>query len=162
MKYKTLIVFYSLTGGTKRIAEMVQEKTGSDLCEVKTQRTYDPDMWKAWDEAQKETASGLLPKLAGQLPDLAGYDCIILGGPVWGWTISNPLLAYIKQSDFTGKKVAAFWTFYDHDEKYDEDVRKECKEATVVAGLPIPRSTMDDDESLSNKIDDWLKSIALL
>ena len=162
MNNKSLIVFYSQTGVTKSIAEMVQEKTGGNLYEVKTQRTYDSDMWKAWDEAQKETASGRLPELAGQLPDLGRYDFIILGGPVWGWTISNPLLAYIRQTDFTGKKVSAFWTFYDHDEKYAEDVRNECKGAIVETGLSIPRSAMNDHESLSNKIDDWLKSITLL
>lgn len=162
MKYNTLIVFYSLTGVTKSIAEMVQKKTGSDLYEVKTQRTYDSDMWKAWDEAQKETASGLLPELTGQLPDLGRYDFIILGGPVWGWTVSNPLLAYIKQTDFTGKKIAAFWTFYDHDEKYAEAIQNECKGAIVETGLSITRSAMADHKSLSNKIDDWLKSITLM
>ena len=71
----------------------------------------------------EKTASGLLPELAAQLPDLGRYDFIILSGPVWGWTASNSLLACIKQTDFTDQKIAAFWTFYDHDEKYAEAIQ---------------------------------------
>lgn len=92
-------------------------------------------------------------------PDLSGYDTIILGGPVWGLTLSNPLPAFIRQSDFKGKTVSAFWTFYDHDEKYAQDVKKECAGAIVKAGLSLPRSAMRSESSLSEKLDGWIAAM---
>ncbi len=161
MKQNILIVVYSLTGVSKKAAEMLRKKTGADLYEIQTERTYDMDMWKAWDEAQAETASGKLPALTGRLPDLEGYDTVLLGGPVWGWTLSNPLLSYIRQTDFTGKTVSAFWTFYDHDEKYAGAVQQECKGAAVKDGLALPRSAMSTDRSLSAVLDRWIQTTGL-
>lgn len=154
-----LIVVYSQMGTSLKVARALQKKLGADIYEVKTKRTYNDDMWKAWDEAQEETASGKLPELSGQLPDLSGYDTIILGGPVWGLTLSNPLLAFIRQSDFKGKTISAFWTFYDHDEKYVQDVKKECAGAIVKAGLSLPRSAMRSESSLSGKLDGWIADL---
>ena len=79
VNHKTLIVCYSLTGVSSKIAQALQKKTQADLYEIKTKRTYDADMWKAWDEAQAETAAGKLPGLVGDLPDLSGYDTVLLG-----------------------------------------------------------------------------------
>lgn len=162
MKNRILIVYYSLTGVSGKVAGVLKEKTGADIYEVKTERTYNMDMWKAWDEAQAETASGKLPELKGQPPDLNGYDVVLLGGPVWGWTISNPMLAYIRQTDFAGKVVSAYWTFYDHDEKYEKDVEKECVGAVVKKGLSLTNSDMAKEDVLTEKLAAWIDSLNIL
>lgn len=161
MNHKTLIVCYSLTGVSSKIAQALQKKTQADLYEIKTKRTYDADMWKAWDEAQAETAAGKLPGLVGDLPDLSGYDTVLLGDPVWGWTISNPLLAYIRQTDFAGKIVPAFWTFYDHDEKYAHAIELECKGAVVREGLSLTNSAIHSDANVSKLLDAWIQKIGI-
>ena len=156
---KTLIIYYSQTGQSKRIAEKLSEKIHADLAEIKTIRTYNDDMWKAYEESKAELQAGKLPALKGVLPDISGYDTIIIGGPVWEQTISNPLLSYMRDVDFSGKKVSAFWTFYDHDENYNRDMKKEAKGATYIDGLSLPRSITNHPDKLETALNEWVHTV---
>ena len=153
---KTLIAYYSQSGQTKHMAEMIAEKAGADLYEIIPARTYNSDMWKAWDEAQVERQENKYPVLKGELPDISGYDMIILGTGIWGYTMANPVTSFIRQMDFTGKKMSAFWTFYDHDEKVDGDMKECLKNAEYVKGLPLPRSLTSSRERTSDAMDQWI------
>lgn len=154
---KILVIYYSQTGQTRRIAELLAGKLHADLAEVRTVRVYNDDMWKAYDESQQELREGKLPELKGRLPNVAAYDTVIIGGPVWGQTLSNPILALLRQMDFTGKTVSSFWTFYDHDENYERDMKREVIGAKVVSGLSLPRSITTNRSKLDKILDQWLK-----
>lgn len=154
----TAVIYYSQTGQTRKVAERIAAKTGADLLEVVPERTYDDDMWKAADEAMEELESGNLPKIKS-LPDLSGYDMVLIGGPVWGMTISNPLLAFFRSTDLAGKNVSGFWTFYDHDEKYNRTMKKEAEGAHVIKGLPLPRKITENTAKLDASIDKWLSRL---
>ena len=156
---KTLVAYWSQSGQTRRVAELVAGKAAADLYEVEVDRAYDDDMWKAWDEAQAETASGNMPKVVSPLPDLARYDTVLVGTGVWGMTLSNPALSFLEAIDLAGKRVSGFWTFYDHDEKVQGDLDRLAKGADVVPGLPCPRSLTGDPEELGAAVDAWLKTI---
>lgn len=158
---RTLIAYYSQSGQTKRMAEMIAEKTGADLYEIVPARKYNDDMWKAWDEAQVERAENKYPELAGKMPDLSGYDMILIGGASWGYTLANPVTSFVRQMDFTGKKVSAFWTFYDHDEKWNADCKAEVETrgGSYVNGLPLPRSLTGSREKTSDAMDQWIRTL---
>ena len=156
---KTLIAYYSQSGQTKHMAEMIAEKAGADLYEIIPARTYNSDMWKAWDEAQVERQENKYPVLKGELPDISGYDMIILGTGIWGYTMANPVTSFIRQMDFTGKKMSAFWTFYDHDEKVDGDMKECLKNAEYVKGLPLPRSLTSSRDRTSDAMDRWIRTL---
>lgn len=156
---KTLIAYYSQSGQTKRMAEMLAEKLGADLYEIVPDRTYNGDMWKAWDEAQAERRKNKYPALKGTLPDISVYDTILIGTGIWGYTMANPVTSFIRQMDFTGKKMSAFWTFYDHGEKVDDDMRDTLKDADYVKGLPLPRSLTSSKERTSNAMDRWIRTL---
>lgn len=154
---KTLIGYYSLSGVTKRIAKILQDMTNGDSFEIRTERIYDSDMWKAWDEAQEEINNGILPKLNGVLPDITEYDEVIVGGPVWGMTLANPVRAFMRGIDLTGKKVTSFWTFYDHDEKYNNDMKMEVMGAPIFDGLSLPRSITYNENRTHQAVKTWLR-----
>lgn len=156
---KALITYYSQSGQTKRMAEMIAEKTGADLYEIVPVRTYNDDIWKAWDEAQVERAENNYPELKGEMPDISEYDTILIGTGVWGYTLANPVTSFVRATDFTGKKVSAFWTFYDHDEKMDSDMQAETKGAQYVKGLPLPRSLTGNREKTSEAMDQWIRTL---
>ena len=156
---KTLIAYYSQSGQTKRMAEMLAEKLGADLYEIVPERKYNDDMWKAWDEAQVERKENKYPTLKGDLPDISGYDTILLGTGIWGYTMANPVTSFIRQMDFTGKKMSAFWTFYDHDEKVDADMRDSLKGADYVKGLPLPRSLTSSRVRTGEAMDQWIRTL---
>lgn len=55
--------------------------------------------------------------------------------------------------------VSTYWTYYDHDEKYEQDVKKECDGAAVKAGLSLTNSVVENEGKLSDKLDKWLVDI---
>ena len=154
---KTLIAYYSQSGQTKRMAGMLARKLGADLYEIIPAKTYNADMWKAWDEAQAERQEGKYPELKGEMPDISGYNTILIGTGIWGYTMANPVTSFIRKMDFTGKKISAFWTFYDHDEKANEDFRGCLKGAEYVNGLPLPRNLTSSKERTSDAMDQWIR-----
>lgn len=156
---KTLIAFYSQSGQTKKYAQMIAEKMGADLYEIVPERTYNSDMWKAWDEAQVERNENKYPTLKGELPDISGYDRIILGTGIWGYTMANPVISFIHAMNFDGKKMSAFWTFYDHDEKVNQDMKDSLKGAEYVDGLPLPRSLTGNREKTDKAVDRWIQTL---
>lgn len=155
---KTLIIYYSQSGQSKRIVQLLQEKIDADTFEIEPVRSYNMDMWKAWDEAQEEMKTGILPELK-VYPNLGKYQTVIIGGPVWGMTLANPLKTFMMKTDFAGKIVSAFWTFYDHDENYNADSRKFAEGAEYREGLSLPRSITGNTKLLHQALDKWVDTI---
>lgn len=104
---RILIVYYSQTNNTRTAAEMLRAELGADIAEITPETPYNMDMWKAWDEAQAERKDWNLRPLKS-LPDLSAYSTILIGTPVWGYTLANPVFAFMRQSDFSGKRVFGF------------------------------------------------------
>ncbi len=158
---KALIAYYSQSGQTKKYARLLADRLGADLYEIRPVREYDSDMWRAWDEAQIERQKNEYPALKGKMPDLSGYDTILIGGASWGYTLANPVTSFVRKMDFTGKRVSAFWTFYDHDEKWNADCKNEIETrgGTYVNGLPLPRSLTSNGERTAKAIDAWINTL---
>ena len=156
---KTLILYYSNTGTIARVSQELATMCGADTYEVKPIKDYDANMWTAWEVAKKEREQQHLPQLATPLPDLTPYDTIILGIPVWGFTLANPLLTLLKQLDFQGKAVSAFWSFYDHDEKVVPDLTRLLKNGTYTHGLPLTQSVIHNQGQLKQKLEEFTATI---
>lgn len=155
---KILIVYYSKTGVVDKMAHFISNRLGDvDLYRIQTVRTYASGMYDAWDQAQVEIADNQMPELAGTLPNLDNYDNIIIGGPVWGFNPSNPILSYVRQNDFSNKNILAFWTYYDHDEKYASALHHEVPTFNPKNGLELSMSLMDNDNLLNQNVDKWLQ-----
>lgn len=155
---KILIAVYSQSGQSMYIANIIKDKLQADLYEIKPKRKYNDDMWKAWDEAQEEMATNSYPELLGDIPNLQEYETVIVGGPVWGMTLANPVVTFMRNIDLKGKKISAFWTFYDHDEKYDNAMKEYSKGADYVRGLALPRSISGNTKKTEDKINEWIKT----
>ncbi len=78
-----MIIYYSLTGNTKSIAEKIRKKTGGDVFEIQTVRAYPPEYSATTEEAKRELQTGDLPALKKNPPDMSSYDLILVGSPVW-------------------------------------------------------------------------------
>ena len=156
---KTLIAVYSQTGQSMHIAHILQKKISADIYEIIPDRKYNDNMWKAWDEAQDEIKNNTYPGLTNTIPDLSIYDTIIVGGPVWGMTLANPVITFMRNVNLEGKTVSSFWTFYDHDEKYDNAMKDYSMGADYVRGLSLPRSITGNAKKIEDKINQWIKTL---
>lgn len=156
---RTLIVYYSLTNRTERVAEEIQKQTGGDLYRVQTVRTYPDVVSEVSAEAREERNSGNLPELQGELPNVQDYDLIIVGGPVWSSTVSTPLMSFLEQMDFQGKTVAPYWTDDGMPGHYETDFIEQAQNANVVDGIGLTDVSDMSDEQIENEIATWLSSV---
>lgn len=154
-----LIVYYSYSGVTKGVSEMLQEKTGGDLFELIPTEAYSDDMYEASDRAAEELESGNLPELTGELPDLTGYDTILIGGPVWSEKAAPPVVSYLSQTDFESKTVAPFWTYMNNEGAYEEDVISYIHNAEIRESLGLAHASSMENTEMNQALDQWLSTI---
>lgn len=106
---KTIIVYFSKSGRTKRTAEKIAAVTGSDLYEIQTRKKYPSNYFKTLGIARAELKRNEYPELAGR-PDLSGYDRILLGFPIWFGTCPMAVLSFVKETSLEGKVIYPFCT----------------------------------------------------
>lgn len=153
---KVLVVYFSLTGNTKPVAEKIQQLTGADLFLIETVRTYPLERPAKAEEPKKELESGVWPELKAPPPDMSSYDLILVGGPVWWYTVSTPVRSFLQQADFAGKKVAPFVTHDGDMGDYFQYFRQNARNAVVLDGLDFYKSFEETPDSLDRKVRDWL------
>lgn len=156
---KVLVMYFSLTGNTVPVAETIQKVTGGDLLRIETVRTYPIERPARTEVPKQELDSGVWPELKTTIPDMSQYDYILVGGPVWWYTVSTPLRSLLQNTDFAGKRVALFVThdggLGDYYKYFEENVRN----GVVLKGLDLYRPFNDRPEVLEGKIRDWLSSL---
>lgn len=105
---KTLVVFYSRSGTTRRIAEALSAALKSDLEEITEPkpRTGFLGYIRSLLEARRKRPSAITP----QKHDVASYDLVVIGTPVWAWSVSSPVRAYLMATAGRLPEVAFFCT----------------------------------------------------
>lgn len=156
---KVLIVFYSLTGNTKRIAEKIREKTGGDLFEIETVSTYPAEYSALTEEAKRELQAGDLPALKKSPPDLSPYGLILVGGPVWWYTVSTPVMRFLKDTDFSGKKAANFCTHEGGIGKIFQHFKEQASNAVVLEGIDLYKPQQARKGKVDKALDSWLSKV---
>ena len=107
---KPLVVYFSLTENTKKVAEAIQQQTGADIFRLEAKEAY-PDDYKTQTEiAKKELAEGTLRPVAAMPENLEQYDTIFVGSPVWWGTMATPVRTFLTEANLTDKKVIPFVT----------------------------------------------------
>lgn len=105
---KTLIVFYSRTGTTKKVAQAMAEKLGADVEEIfdTVDRSGVVGYLKSGRDAMKKKLTLLKPASK----DPAEYDLVVIGTPNWGRHMATPIRTYIVEQKDRIKKAAFFCT----------------------------------------------------
>ncbi|MGA3114149.1 MAG: flavodoxin [Syntrophobacteraceae bacterium] len=156
---KVLVIYYSLTGNTKSIAQMIREKTSGDVFEIETVKNYPADYSECTKEAKRELQTGDLPALKKSPPDMSSYDLILVGSPIWWYTLSTPVMSLLTQADFAGKKVAAFCTHEGGIGKYFQHFKEQAEDAVVLEGLDLYKPRQAEKSELNKAVDSWLSKL---
>lgn len=107
---KKLIVYFTYTNNTKKIAEKIKAKLNCDILEIKPVKPYDSDYDTVVRLEQNNETAKKTPDIEKINVDLSKYDEIILGTPVWWYTIAPVIRTFLKQNDLSGKKIIPFAT----------------------------------------------------
>ena len=105
---KTLVVFYSLEGNTKFIADVIAKHLQADTLELKTAKPFPSKGFKKFFKGGMSVVFKQKPKLDNKDIDLNPYDNIIIGTPVWAGTFAPPLRTFLRANSLAGKHVALF------------------------------------------------------
>ncbi|MYY53175.1 flavodoxin [Ligilactobacillus salivarius] len=111
---KSLVIYFSMTNNTKKVAEMIAQELGADTYRIQAKQPYtseDLNWHNNNSRANREQEdNNSRPEFAGQLPDLTKYDRILIGHPTW-WEIPPRIInTVIEKLDLSGKEIATFST----------------------------------------------------
>lgn len=96
-------------GSVQYIAEVIKEKTDSDIHRITVEENHYPTVYRELaDFANAEKADNARPKLTSTLTNLDDYDVIFLGTPIWWYTLPMPVFSFLDRYDLSGKKVIPF------------------------------------------------------
>lgn len=113
---KTLVVYYSASGNTERVAKDIAEAAGADLFEIVPAELYTSDdlNWTNPDSrvSREHDDESLrdVPLTTTEVPDWDSYDTVFIGYPIWWGIAAWPVDTFVKNNDFTGKTVIPFAT----------------------------------------------------
>lgn len=121
---KTLVIYFSRAdenyadggvevlevGHTKVMAGYIAEALGADQYEIVPAEAYPFSYDECCDQASDELKKDVRPALAGDLPDVSGYDTVFLGCPIWWGSEPMVVRTFLDAVDLSGKTVVPFTT----------------------------------------------------
>ena len=178
---KTLVVYFSKTvpdgvdastgatqvfdynerqmGATQWLAQQIADQTGADLHRITVAEDYYPVTYNELaDFARAEKEAGTHPALTSRLTNLSDYKNVIIGTPVWWYTVPMPIYSFLDAYDLSGKNVMVFTT---HEGSGLADaisvIRQQEPSATVNgSGFHIRGNQAN---SQTSAVTDWLKGL---
>ena len=111
---KTLVAFFSASGVTKRVAETLADAVGADLYAIKPAVAYTPADLNWQDSTSRSSVEmkdpSCRPELADKNANIAAYERIFLGFPIWWYTAPSIIHSFLESYDFSGKTIILFAT----------------------------------------------------
>jgi flavodoxin len=151
---KSLVVFYSRTGNTKRVAEMIAGEMKADLQELvdKKSRKGPIALLRAGRDAMKEKTTELEPlrRRPGE------YDLILVGTPVWASRPAPAARTFLQSDDLSGKKVALFCTMSTKGGEETLEVMESLLSGAEVIGQLAIAMKKESEDSIKEKVTQWV------
>ena len=88
--------------------DILADRTGADVYSLRVANPYSPVFEDMMYPAQEEKDNDVVMSYAEELPDLASYDRIFIGSPVWWYGAPQAVLSYLQQVDMNGKEIVFF------------------------------------------------------
>ena len=111
---KTLVAYFSASGQTAKLAKTLAGVTGGDLFEIAPETAYTAADLDWMDKKSRSTIEMKDPKsrpaIAGKVADMAQYDTVFVGFPIWWYQAPRIIETFLESYDFSGKTVIPFAT----------------------------------------------------
>ena len=154
---KVLVLYFSQSGNTEAVANIIHNEVGGDIVKLETVQTYPSDYNELVDYAQKEQKQNARPELKTKINNIDQYDTIFLGYPNWWADMPMPLYTFLDKYDLSGKTIAPFITHGGSGLSGTPDkIKKEEPNATVTDGLAVSGSSAKNSQST---VKNWLSKI---
>lgn len=158
---KKIVIYYSYTGNTKRIANYIKEKLSCDILELTPSIPFSKDYDEVVAEYQNNSIDNKEVAINDININLDKYDEIIIGTPVWWYTMCPVITTFLKQYNLSNKKVFIYATNAGWLGHTFKDFIKLNPNSSLNNCINIVFDTNDREKLITTKeeIDEWLESI---
>ncbi len=141
---KVLVLYYSQTSNTKAVAEEIATRLKSDIEEITLVEPYDTAFQATIERCKADREKGITPEINPLKSNVADYDIIFLGYPIWFGTYAPPIASLLDKVDLSGKKVVPFCTFGSGGlESSGQDLFERLPNTEILPGYGVRAARMD-------------------
>lgn len=146
-------------GNTQIVADMIAAATTVDVYRIEAADPYPDDYDATVARNVQEENANARPAIANPLPNVAGYDTVLLGCPVWNVQTPMILRSFVDSVDLIGKSLHPFVTYaVSGIGRVEDDYAALCPDATLGESLAIQGEKAADARA---DVDAWLRRIGL-
>ncbi|MFT8315874.1 MAG: flavodoxin [Clostridium sp.] len=155
-----LIVYFSYTGNTGKLANRIHENVGGDIIEIQPVTPYSDNYNAVVDQVLKEQKENYRPEIETKVDNIESYDVILIGSPIWWYEIAPPLKTFLEENDLSGKTVALFTTHGGYGKgKSDDNIAELCPQSTILESFSIEGTEVDSEQE---DVSGWLHAINMV
>jgi flavodoxin len=154
-----LVVYFSRSGNTRKIANLIHQEVGGTIHEIRPKVPYPNSYDAVVDQAQKEIQAGYKPALQSTLDHIESYDTVFVGSPNWWSTIAPPVATFLSEYDLSGKTIVPFCTHGGGGlGRIGRDIAKLCPQSTILSSFEIYGSGTGNAQA---KVSAWLSKVGM-
>jgi flavodoxin len=147
---KKLVVFFSASGITQKVAKKLAKAINADLFEIQPNPPYtkadldwtDPNSRSSIEMKNKAAR----PAIAGKLPDITAYDTVFIGFPIWWYVAPTIINTFLESYTWTGKTIVPFATSGSSGMgKTNQDLAPSCPGAVLKEGKRFATNVSEEE-----------------
>jgi len=159
-KSKVLVLYYSLTSNTKTVAQEIATGLNADIEEIALVEPYDTAFQATIDRCKADREKGILPEIKPLKSNVADYDWIFIGYPIWFGTYAPPIASLLEKVDLSDKWVVPFCTFGSGGlESSTKDLADKLPKAKIMTGYGVRAARM---AAMPKEVEQFLKKYTTL
>jgi flavodoxin len=155
-----LVVYFSWSGNTRRVADIIADLTGCDIVEIEVLEPYSSVYNEVTARARQELDNDVRPELKTRVEDMDEYDTLIVGTPIWSSRLAPAVKSFLASYDLSGKNIAPFCTHGGSGTAQSvNNIRSVCPHSTILQSLAISGSRAGNSR---NDVERWLRTINII
>ena len=157
---QTLVVYFSHSGNTKRIADKIALAVNADTARIETVIPYSGTPDEISNQGKKEVHSAYKPEIKPLNVNLSDYKRIVIGTPTWWYTMAPAVLTFSSQTDLSDKDVVLYMTNAGWPGHTIKDMQKAAGRANIISTKEILFDSGGGNQMITSEkeIDAWIAS----
>ncbi|AOR23808.1 flavodoxin family protein [Clostridium taeniosporum] len=159
---KSLVVFYSLEGNTKLIANIIAEKLNADILELMPEKVYFNSGFKKFLWGGKSVIFKEKPKLKNNEINIEDYKNIFIGTPIWVGTYAPPFNTFLDMYNIQNKNIGLFACHGGGGaSKFFKNVKKKIPNNNFIGEIDFFEPIKNDKDENIEKAIKWIDKIIM-
>ena len=158
---KILVVYYSLDGNTKLMAESIAEEVKADILELKPKKDISSKGFMKYISGGRAVSMKTKPELLPLDKDPRDYDMLFIGTPVWAWSYAPALNTFFSEQQLSRKKTALFCCHGGGKGKIFDKMKTALKNSDILGVIDFKDPRRNNPDVNVQKAKDWAKKIVI-